>query len=221
LFFEVDHGPFVVDNNILLSRQAQLIVSQGGVYAHNLIAGGLHMIPFDSRMTPLHKAHSTELAGLHNNPCGDVQYYNNLFIQRGDVSPYDKASLPVHMAGNVFLKGAKACKQESDPIVKPDYDPELALTEKPDGWYLDVKLDKAWGAEQTRSLVRTEILGKAKVPDLAFENPDGSPIRISTDYFGAKRAQTNPFPGPFEAPKGGALHLKVWPVSRIPDSSGH
>ena len=43
-------------------------------------------------MTPFHKAHSTEVAGLHNNPCGDDRYYNNLFVQRGDLSPYDAAT---------------------------------------------------------------------------------------------------------------------------------
>src|ERR1017187_1566458 len=37
LFVEVDHGPFLVDNNIFLSRTALLVVSQGGAYVHNLI----------------------------------------------------------------------------------------------------------------------------------------------------------------------------------------
>ena len=45
LFLEVDHGPFLVDNNLFLSRQAHLIVSQGGAFAHNLIAGGMHVTP--------------------------------------------------------------------------------------------------------------------------------------------------------------------------------
>jgi hypothetical protein len=39
LFLEVSHGPFVVDNNVLLSETALLLVSQGGAYVHNLVAG--------------------------------------------------------------------------------------------------------------------------------------------------------------------------------------
>jgi len=209
-FLEVDHGPFLVDNNIFLSPQTQLIVSQGGAYAHNLIAGGLHVIPFDGRMTPLHKAHSTELAGLHNNPCGDVRYYNNLFVQRGDLSPYDTATLPVWMAGNVFLKGAKPSKHETGPLLKPEFDPQLRLLEKPDGFYLQVTLDPAWATEQTRPLVTTELLGRASIPELPFENRDGTPLRIATDYFGKARNERNPFPGPFELPAGGTYTLKVW-----------
>ena len=45
LFVEVDHGPFLVDNNIFLSPSTLLSVSQGGAYVHNLIAGSLHLIP--------------------------------------------------------------------------------------------------------------------------------------------------------------------------------
>ena len=31
-------------------------------------------------MTPFHKPHSTEVAGLHDNPSGDDRFYNNLFV---------------------------------------------------------------------------------------------------------------------------------------------
>ena len=216
VFFEVDHGPFLVDNNLFLSAQTQLIVSQGGAFAHNLIAGGLHVIPFDGRMTPLHKAHATELAGLHDNPCGDVRYYNNLFVRRGDLSPYDHARLPVWMAGNVFLKGAKPSIQEAAPLVKPECDPGVQLEEKPDGFYLQLVLDNAWTTGQTRQLVTTALLDRASIPDLPFENRDGTPLRLDTDYFGHERNADNPFPGPFELSVAGAQSLKVWPKAAGP-----
>jgi hypothetical protein len=47
LFLEVDHGPCLVDHNLFLSPKALLLVSQGGAYAHNLIAGGLDLVPFE------------------------------------------------------------------------------------------------------------------------------------------------------------------------------
>ncbi len=50
---------------------------------------------------------------------------------------------------------------------------------------------------------------KAVIPDAAFENPDGSPYAVDTDYFGKKRDAENPFPGPFEVPVDG--EVKVWP----------
>ena len=87
------------------------------------------------------------------------------------------------------------------------------VVEKADGWYLELTLDKAWATEQTRKLVTSELLGKAKIPNLPFENPDGTPIRITTDYFGHKRDTGNPFPGPVELPAGGKETLKVWPIA--------
>ncbi|MCX6877756.1 MAG: DUF1565 domain-containing protein [Verrucomicrobia bacterium] len=127
----------------------------------------------------------------------------------------DTTRLPVWMSGNVFLKGAKPSKHETGLLLKPDFDPALNLLEKTDGLYLEITADNAWATERTRQLVTTELLGKAVIPDQAFENPDGTPLRIDTDYFGKKRNEKNPFPGPFENPAGGKLTLKVWETKKI------
>ena len=55
------------------------------------------------------------------------------------------------------------------------------------------------------------MLGKAKIPRQAFENADGSPLKIDTDYSGKKRSEKNPSAGPFEKPEVvKQLKLKVW-----------
>jgi alpha-N-arabinofuranosidase len=190
-----------------------LVDSQGGAFVHNLIAGGMKLNPYDRRLTPFHQPHSTAVAGMHDNPCGDNRYYNNLFMGRGDWTAYDKARLPMSMEGNVFLQDAKPCKQEQEPLVKPEFDPALKLVQQPDGFTLELRFDKAWAAQRTRKLVTTERLGKAIIPQLPYERPDGSPIRIDSDYFGNRRAEANPAPGPFELAVGGMLRLKVWPVA--------
>lgn len=38
---EVNYGPYVADNNVMLSSLALHTWSQGGAYAHNLIAGNV------------------------------------------------------------------------------------------------------------------------------------------------------------------------------------
>ena len=73
LFVEVNHGPFLVDNKVFLSRSSVSDWSEGGAYVHNLFAGGFAFRP-QGRQTPFHKAHSTEVAGLHNIPGGDDRY---------------------------------------------------------------------------------------------------------------------------------------------------
>ncbi len=209
LFMEVDHGPFLVDNNVFLSPRSVLNVSQGGAYVHNLMAGEIRVNAYDARQTPFHKAHSTELLGMHDNPFGDDKFFNNVFAGRADLSVYDKAPMPVRMEGNVFLAGAKPSKHERAPVVRPALDPGLKVVEKADGFYLELIWEKALGAG-SRRIATTALLGKAAIPDLPYEQADGQPIRIDTDFFGQKRNAANPMPGPFEDMGTGPLSLKVW-----------
>ena len=112
-------------------------MSQGGAYVHNLLAGRHPKSGPEGRKTPFHKPHSTEVAGLQNIPGGDDRFYNNIFIgHRAVCRRTTAAELPVLMAGNVFLMGAKPSKHEPDPLVQPKFDPGLKLVEKPDGMYL-------------------------------------------------------------------------------------
>ena len=167
----------------------------------------------DGRETPYHKAHSTEVAGRRDCPLGDVRWYNNILAGKCNLTAFDKAVLPVAAAGNVFTKGAQSSKFDEAALLKPDFEPGITLTQQADGWHLELNVDKAWAAEQKRRVVGTEMLGKAIIPDLPFENADGSPLKIDTDYFGKKRDMTNPFPGPFEVKESGKQKMKVWPLA--------
>ena len=213
LFVEVNHGPFMVDNNVFLSARSLFDMSEGGAYVHNLFAGNIVPRPELRRQTPFQKPHGTEVAGLSSTEGGDNRFYNNVFVAHDGLGPYDKASHPMFMAGNVFLKGAKPGEHERNPIVNDQFDPAINLIEENDGFYLHIALDKAWAQNQSRQIITTELLGRAKIPNLPYEQPDGSPYRISDDYFGNKRNTDNPFPGPFEIPEGGKKTLKVWPVA--------
>jgi alpha-N-arabinofuranosidase len=228
LFVEVNHGPFMVDNNLFLSGNVLNDISHGGAYAHNLFGGRMIAWP-NKRTTPYHKAHSTAIAGMHDIPGGDSRFYNNIFVSPDNSVPwpdripdqldnqhyfglatYDAASLPVYMAGNVFLGQAEPSKHEMEPLTEPKIESGFKLIEKSDGLYLQTEFDKTW-AECKGPLVTTEMLGKAIIPDLPYEQPDGTPYRLDTDYFGNKRNTNNPYPGPFEPDSGGKLVLKVWP----------
>ena len=166
-----------------------------------------------SRETPFHKDHSVEVAGLMKIEGGDDRFFNNIFIGPNGLAPYDKATRPMQMAGNVFLKGAQPSTHEQNPLVQAQSDPRISLTEEEDRVTLRIVMDKAWAQGRSRPLVTTELLGKAKLPDLPYEQADGSAYRLDSDYFGKKRDAANPYPGPFEVPAGGEQALTVWPVA--------
>lgn len=209
LFMEVNHGPFLIDNNLFLSGRSLFDMSQGGAYVHNLFAGRILLRPELRRETPFHKAHSTELAGLRNIQGGDDRFYNNLLIQPGGLDGYDKVTLPMQIEGNVYYNGAKPYLKETNCLEKAEFNPEVKVIEEDESVFLHITLDDSVHALDN-PLVTTTLLGRAIMPNAAYENPDGTPLKIDTDYFGKKRSEANPSAGPFENPGEGKLTLKVW-----------
>jgi len=198
------------DNNMFLSSRSLTEWSQGAAYVHNLIAGSVGQRK-ERRKTPYFKPHTVEDMKLSDIQHKDQRYYNNLFVGRGGLSAYGKKDVNLQAFGNVFLAGAKPSTHDRDALVAADSKPGIKLEEKPDGWWLEMAADPAWTSKQKRAVVTTEALGKAKIPDAPFEQPDGTPYRLDTDYFGKKRNTDNPAPGPFEFPGGKKIRLKVWP----------
>ena len=211
LFVEVNHGPFVVDDNLFLSDAAVQSRSQGGAYVHNLFAGGFSVVAYDGRQTPYLRPHATDVAGLHDNPHGDDRYYDNLFVARPDLTAYDDAQLPAPMAGNVFLDGARPSRREADPVVDDAFNPAVILLRRSGGYYLTLRYDPAADAAAARPAVTTEQLGRAAISGAAFENPDGTPLRVESDYLGQPWDPTRPAAGPFARPTiPGTTTVRVW-----------
>jgi len=210
LFVEVNHGPFLVDNNIFLSPRGILESSQGGAYVHNLFAGPIRLRG-ESRKTPYFKPHTVKDMKLANFTQGDERWHNNLIVGHRGLSIYGKNPPNLQAVGNVYLSGAKPNANERDALVVADFKPDIKLEEKPDGWWLEMAIDPAWISKQKRAVVTTAALGKAKVPDAPYEQPDGTAYRLDTDYFGKKRNTQNPAPGPFQFPSGKVIRLKVRP----------
>jgi hypothetical protein len=221
LFFEVSHGPFLVDNNILLSSVGIGTMSEGGAFVHNLVLGKVDLSIDPSRFTPYQLPHSTAVAGLSTISSGDDRYYNNIFSTQREsngtsfgaaqngLASYSKAKLPVWISGNIYYNGANHYEKESNYVESPNFNPNVKIIEEGNDVYLQFTLDDSF-YNQKNQLITTEMLGKAKMANEAYENPDGTPLRIDTDYFGNKRSEINPSPGPFENPDKGLLKLKVW-----------
>ena len=210
VWVEVNHGPFLVDHNLLLSGGSLDDWSEGGAYAHNLIGGSVSRRG-ESRETPYHPAHSTTIAGITSIQGGDSRFYNNLLVSSSSsLSPYNSATRPSAMGGNVFMGGATASTYETNPLVDGTFNPAITLTSASDGTYLTMNLNGTWDELRTRPLVTTSLLGTAAVPALPFVQPDDSPYSLDTDYFLAARNSANPFPGPFEQAAGGSFSRKVF-----------
>ena len=102
IFIEVGHGPTLVDNNILLSKDALRIATEGVACVHNLFLGGFTTVGLgtdnvvngrtNARYTPYHIPHRTEVAGFMTILHGDNRFYNNIFVQNW--APFDEEHPP-------------------------------------------------------------------------------------------------------------------------------
>ncbi len=218
LFVEVNHGPFLVDNNIMGSPLNLRDQSEGGAYVHNLFAGKIVNYAEHNRYTPYFLPHSTDVAGLSIIPGGDDRFLNNVFAPVKQVNEekisgkygldgYPTKAYPMFVDGNVYYGQALPFEREKDKVVLPDFDSEVSIEDKGNEVFISFAL-KGLNSLSTE-MVTTERLGKAKLPKQAYEQPCGAPITIDSDFLGAKRTD-HPAPGPFESSKDGKIRLKVW-----------
>lgn len=222
LFSEVNHGPYLVDNNIFLSDRAIWDWSEGAAFVHNLIAGQTAINKVHGRFTPYMFTHSTQVAGLKNLTLGDNRYFNNIFINTGKVKEvlrdnnsefyglygYNIAQYKNKTDGNIYYNGAKPEENEKNFVVYAKENPGIELAEKNDGIYLKLKMGKLPKKLHTE-IVTTAKLGATIVSEALFENPDGSPYVIESDFMGEDRGNYNPMPGPFKILKNGVNEYKL------------
>lgn len=135
---EVNHGPFVLDNNILLSRIGVYVFSGGGLYSNNLLDGMFRHF-FDGRYTPYHFAHSTAIKGV--SVCvDDSKYFNNLFtatlknkeqpnLELYGLSYYKGKKGRFEFDFNAYLNRANAPESEKNSFIKKDFDANVKIEE--------------------------------------------------------------------------------------------
>jgi alpha-N-arabinofuranosidase len=231
VFAEVNHGPFLFDNNLFLSKINVSDWSQGSAYVHNLFAGQLLSRPELSRETPYHPAHSTTVSGLQNIKGGDNRFYNNIFVGNGteqQAAPsstekpvkksnskgfglyvYNERPFPSFTGGNIYFDKATPYHQEKDAVCTTEKGGPVMVVEEGKEVYLQAAALKGV-RNPAAQLVTTERLGMAKIPQLPYVNADGSPIKVDMDYFGNARSAETVLSGPFEKPVTAGTKVKVW-----------
>ena len=242
-FNEVNHGPMVVDNNIFLSKNSIINVSQGTAYLHNLVGGNILMRLAPSRFTPYHFPHSTAVAGLMGINHGDDRFYNNIFSSNtpsknkhlftglnafdgfplsDDAWYQDKKraedfaalQLPVYIAFNLYYNKALPFEREENNIVDPTHNPTASIEQLGKKFFLKININKSYKKLETK-LITTAILGSAFQTETPFENMDGSKMIFNTDFLNNLRSSKSPKAGPFELLTIGENKIEVFDLKNI------
>ncbi len=235
---EVTHGPYLVDNNVFASPYSIVNAAQGGAYVHNLVMGFMVHYPVLNRSTPYHYPHSTKLLGTVPTYGSDDRWYQNIFvggkeegrhygtdtyegaavsmeeyIQRyweagaADIETYESIRQPAYIDNNIYLQGAAGFTREEHSWSGSAGD-FITLTEEEDGVYLEAQLGEGAFTLPT-GYITTKLLGRPRITEAGYENPDGSPVRIDRDMLGRERPAA-PVPGPLQELKPGKNRIRLF-----------
>ncbi len=121
---------------------------------------------------------------------------------------YDGREFPLETGGNVYYNGARPYFGEKGAAVEADPGPRARIASDDGRMYLHLTFDNPV-PKSNATPVTTELLGKARISGLPYENADGTPLKIDTDYSGRPRHRAHPTPGPFEDGGTGTLILRI------------
>ena len=214
VFTEVSFGPTVVDNNIFI-RSGIRDWSDGNIYAHNLFYRSplFNLMAEPKRpFVPYYKPHSTELAGRDETKLRHEIWYNNIFI--GDsISKIPKNvdnTSGFLVNNNVYLDNSPEFPFEGDQSISDNLKSELAFEDNQGVASISFILGKLL-FKGTYPLITSKMTGKMPLPQMFMENPDGTPLDITTDYLGNPIDLKNVLPGPFQKISSGFNQFSVWP----------
>lgn len=113
--------------------------------------------------------------------------------------PVHFEQLPVWIDGNAYFNGAKPWKREENKLADTENRVFVDLVEK-DGKYQVKTNVYDFLASFANGIINSDILGEAFEPEERYENPDGTDIIFTEDYFGNHRGVST-IPGPVASGK--------------------
>ncbi|MDP4090907.1 MAG: hypothetical protein Q8930_16785, partial [Bacillota bacterium] len=138
------------------------------------------------------------------------EYTHEELVALGDAARdffIGNAVLPVAMGGNLYLNNA----------VPGSHEPNAKIYEQKG---IKVEINPAQGKVQIQvtepellrgasaMVVTTDLLGKTYHADMQYEEPDSTPYRFDSDFFGIKRPDADVTAGPFELTENGTIDFE-------------
>jgi hypothetical protein len=204
IFLEMDHGPTLVDNNILIGQPVRSN-SEATVFAHNLFVDcGYDYSPDTGRRSEYYTPHTTKIVGRKTGTAQDDKWFENIFVRKG----LDRVKTASGYASdyNVFLEGAKKSAFGDEHSVVDPYVTGLAVKDDPRGATITFSVNDA-ALQVQGPLVDAKLVGVFPTVGQTIEDRYGKPLAVNTDINGKEYAP--PIPGPLANLKAG-LNTIVW-----------
>lgn len=136
------------------------------------------------------------------------EYLEKVHQKPGDVEIFLNTDQPVYINNNLYLNGAVPFEREDQKLVEDQFNPEFSIIEEGDEVYLFCKLPEDFKKIQGE-VQSTATLKRVRIVNAEFENPDGSDVKVDTDYLREQRPHEGVI-GPIIKLKNGENRIKVW-----------
>lgn len=196
VFLEMNHGPIVVDNNVLIGPSVRSN-SEATVFAHNLFVDcGYQYHPDVKRRSQYYEPHTAKVVGRKTGTAQDDKWFNSIFIRRGLDGV--KTAQGYESDYNAFLEGAKKSSFGDDNSVVDPLETGFAVEDTPLGATITFSIGDA-PLRVNGPRVDAELVGVFSTVGQTIEDRDGNPLTIDADIDGKKR--TRSIPGPLASPR--------------------
>lgn len=126
----------------------------------------------------------------------------------GDLNLFEGVEQPACIANNAYFNGAKAFAKEVGKVDQPDFDTAFSIEADDSAVYVCCTLPEGFDAF-TYAPMTTASLGRVRIVDAEFENPDGSPLTLDSDILDTVIMEKK-VAGPCACLKAGKNCIKIW-----------
>ncbi len=215
---EVNHGPIMVDNNVFV-RSKFIEEGNGTLVAHNLFLDCVFwFMASPTRISPYYEPHSTAQAGREGTTLRHEKIYNNIIIGgnglAGGVGSIIRDRDGANASGftvnyNVYLDSAGKFDNQDDASVVDGSDAGGEFITSSDSIMICYNLPSSVFSGNY-PLITSDFMGKVPFAEMFMEHPDGTPLDITSDYFGNPVDPNNVLPGPFQNIVQGVNIFSLW-----------
>ncbi|MBN2593117.1 MAG: right-handed parallel beta-helix repeat-containing protein [Sedimentisphaerales bacterium] len=191
IFLEMNHGPTLVDNNILIGKEVRSN-SEATVFAHNLFVDcGYKYYPDIKRRSAYYTPHTTKTVGRKTGTAQDEKWFNNIFTRQGLDDVKDAPNYKSDY--NIFLEGAQKSSFGDEHSIVESFVTGFTIENHPLGATIKFSLNDVV-SRLKGPLVDAELVGVFSTVGQTIEDRFGNPIKVDTDINGKKF--TEPVAGP-------------------------
>lgn len=187
IYLEMNHGPILVDNNVIYRERIRQHSSSSTVYAHNLFFNCDFNFTLDNSRSPgAYTPHTRIDKGNRLVSHRDTKWFNNIFVGKGlatgngvsRVSPGDEADY------NLFLDEAQPSSfGDENSVAAAAFNVPNRLEDTPLGVEITFTVNDA-PESMTPERVTAQKVGTFDYAGQTIETVYGTPISVDTDFNG-------------------------------------